>query len=449
MPLLFSSKRPARAFFTFGFLLGLTCTDLLAAEQALVNIHDVDRTIMLDLRYGTTRNIAHRPLYPANMPALVRPHVAQQLAKAQAILRERGYGLKIWDAWRPKSAHHELWSLSRNTDYVADPAVGGSLHTCGVAVDATLVDHLGRDVPMPTDFDDFTPAAMLNYTGDNAEVRRNLRRLQNAMARAGFYGLRTEWWHFVAKDWKDYPPIPEVTIVPQNLQAKGSDRVPGASSTPVKVVTTRPGPIATPTPTPARVVTTGRAPAATPIKARVVTMGPAPVAAKAPTRVATTVRAPVPASSPAPMAARGAAPIITKPMPPEMVATARPPVAKPTPWRAPNRGPIPNVTPMPLQALTTAPALPSTPAPAPPASTVAQTRAMASAPAQQSNKRRASNRKSSSKRAVTKKSSPVATPPPPPAVVSAETAAPQASAKRSSPKSSGGNSGALPLAGSR
>lgn len=435
MHLLFSSKRLARAFFAFGFLLGLTCADLLAAEQALVNIHDVDRTIILDMRYGTTRNIAHRPLYPANMPALVRPHVAQQLAKAQAILRERGYGLKIWDAWRPKSAHHELWSLSRNTDYVADPAVGGSLHTCGVAVDATLVDHLGRDVPMPTDFDDFTPAAMLNYTGDNAEVRRNLIRLQNAMARAGFYGLRTEWWHFVAKDWKDYPPIPEVTIVPRTLEVKGPDRVPGVSPTSAKVVTTRPGPIVTPTP--ARVVRTGRAPAATPIRARVVTMGPAPVVPPP---------SPVPTSSPAQVAARGPAPVIATPTPAQIVATARPPVAKPTPWRASNRGPIPDVTPMPLQALTTALAPTSTPAPA---STAAQARSVASAPTRKTNKRRASTRKSTSKRAVTKKSAPVATPTPPQAVASAEATAPQTSAKRNSPKSSGGNSGALPLAGSR
>lgn len=214
------SKRLVGSFLFLCVLLAFARPITSAAEAELVNIRSVDRTIVVDLRYATSRNIARRPFYPTNMPALVRPHVAVRLAQAQAILRDRGYGLKIWDAYRPKSAHEQLWALSPNTDYVADPAVGGSLHTSGVAVDATLVDNKGRDVPMPTDFDDFTTAAMLNYTGGNAEVRRNLRVLQNAMARAGFYGLRTEWWHFVSKDWKEYATIPEVTIVAQPFTAK-------------------------------------------------------------------------------------------------------------------------------------------------------------------------------------------------------------------------------------
>ena len=214
------SKHLVHSLLLLWVLLAFARPSASAAEAELVNIRSVDRTIVVDLRYATSRNIARRPFYPTNMPALVRPHVAARLAQAQAILRERGYGLKIWDAYRPKSAHEQLWALSPNTDYVADPAVGGSLHTSGVAVDATLVDNRGRDVLMPTDFDDFTTAAMLNYTGGNAEVRRNLRVLQNAMARAGFYGLRTEWWHFVAKDWKEYASIPEVTIVAHTFGAK-------------------------------------------------------------------------------------------------------------------------------------------------------------------------------------------------------------------------------------
>jgi D-alanyl-D-alanine dipeptidase len=66
---------------------------------------------------------------------------------------------------------------------------------------------------MPTDFDSFTPAAMLVYQGNNANVRSNLNVLQRAMARSGFYGLRTEWWHFCAEDWAKYPPIPAAQLV--------------------------------------------------------------------------------------------------------------------------------------------------------------------------------------------------------------------------------------------
>jgi D-alanyl-D-alanine dipeptidase len=177
------------------------------AEPELVDIRAVDPTIAVELRYAGSRNITGKPIYPSNMPALARPEVARRLAQAQAILRPKGVGLKIWDAYRPKYAHDRLWELSPITDYVADPKDGGSLHTSGAAVDATLVDSRGRDVKMPTDFDDFSLSAMLRYTGPNNDIRRNLRMLQSAMGRAGFYGMRTEWWHFVSKDWQSYRPI--------------------------------------------------------------------------------------------------------------------------------------------------------------------------------------------------------------------------------------------------
>ncbi|MGI8437900.1 MAG: M15 family metallopeptidase [Chthoniobacterales bacterium] len=193
----------------FGRCVALFATD----RRELVSISKVDPSIVIGLRYATAQNVTGHPLYPSNMPALVRPHVAAQLKRAQEILSVRGYRLKIWDAYRPRSAQEQLWALARNTDYVADPKGGDSLHTCGVAVDATIVDSNGREVKMPTDFDAFTSSAMLRYQGNDPAVRRNLRLLQHAMARAGFYGMRTEWWHFVSKDWKGYVAIPEVTVV--------------------------------------------------------------------------------------------------------------------------------------------------------------------------------------------------------------------------------------------
>ena len=142
------------------------------------------------------------------MPALVRPSVAAKLASAQNYLQVRGFRLKIWDAYRPKEAHEQLWQFLPNNDFVANPADGmGSLHTWGVAVDATIVYLNGQSVEMPTDFDEFTPAAMLHYIGPNASVREHLHILQRAMAQAGFMGMRTEWWHFISKDWQQYGPV--------------------------------------------------------------------------------------------------------------------------------------------------------------------------------------------------------------------------------------------------
>jgi D-alanyl-D-alanine dipeptidase len=92
-------------------------------------------------------------------------------------------------------------------------------------VDATLVDAAGRDVPMPTDFDSFTPAALIDYKGRDQVVAADLRLLQKAMAHGGFYGLRTEWWHFCAPDWKRYEPVPELKF---ELSSRAESRDPVA-----------------------------------------------------------------------------------------------------------------------------------------------------------------------------------------------------------------------------
>ena len=177
------------------------------ADGPLVDIQSVNPTIVVDLRYAGSNNLAKQPLYPQGTRALARPQVAEALSTAQTLLRRYQYGLKIWDAYRPIAAQTKLWKASHNSDYVANPEIGvGSLHSWGIAVDATLADSWNRSVTMPTDFDDFTPAAMWHYTGPSLEVLGHLRLLQWAMRRAGFWGLRTEWWHFTIADWQKYLP---------------------------------------------------------------------------------------------------------------------------------------------------------------------------------------------------------------------------------------------------
>ena len=147
------------------------------------------------------------------------PKSPQLWLTAQSFLRRYQYGLKIWDAYRPVAVQAMLWDASHNSDYVANPEIGaGSLHSWGIAVDATLVDSRIRDVRMPTDFDDFTPAAMLPYMGSSFEIRRNLRLLRYAMHKAGFCGLRTEWWHFTILGWQKYLPPEKAKSAAQALE---------------------------------------------------------------------------------------------------------------------------------------------------------------------------------------------------------------------------------------
>src|SRR5215467_2598703 len=177
------------------------------AEPPLVDIQSIDPTIVVELRYARNNNVFKHPLYPHGTRALARPEVATALTKAQTLLRRYQYGLKIWDAYRPVTAQTKLWQALRNSDYVANPEVGaGSLHSWGIAVDATLVDSWNRPVSMPSDFDAFTPGAIWRYTGPSFEVLGHVRLLQWAMHRAGFWGMRTEWWHFTIADWKRFLP---------------------------------------------------------------------------------------------------------------------------------------------------------------------------------------------------------------------------------------------------
>jgi zinc D-Ala-D-Ala dipeptidase len=173
----------------------------------LVDVRSVDPTIVVELRYAGRNNLVGHALYPSGTSALARPEVASGLAVAQAFLRRYQFGLKIWDAYRPVAVQEKLWQASHNSDYVANPEIGvGSLHSWGVAVDATLVDTWNRPVRMPSDFDNFTPAAMWRYAGPRADIRAHMHLLHIAMRNAGFWGLRTEWWHFTIADWQKYLP---------------------------------------------------------------------------------------------------------------------------------------------------------------------------------------------------------------------------------------------------
>ena len=151
--------------------------------------------------------VALKPLAGAPPPAARAAARLTQL-KEQA---RRFSGTQVVQESDETSVQLRLWQLTHKTDYIADPGAGpGSMHSWGIAVDATLVDARNRPVRMPTDFDDFTPAAMCRYMGSSFEIGGHVRLLQYAMHKAGFWGMRTEWWHFTIAHWQKYLP-PEKT----------------------------------------------------------------------------------------------------------------------------------------------------------------------------------------------------------------------------------------------
>lgn len=158
--------------------------------------------VRVDVRYATADNFTRTKLYPVGR-CLLRRSVARRLKAVQEDLARRGLGLKAWDCYRPLSVQRRLWELVPDPRYVADPAKG-SRHNRGAAVDVTLVDAQGRELEMPTGYDDFSERAHRDYAGASPEAGRNRALLESAMRRRGFEGLPTEWWHFDAAGWRGY-----------------------------------------------------------------------------------------------------------------------------------------------------------------------------------------------------------------------------------------------------
>lgn len=168
-------------------------------EDPLVDVSEAVPGVVLDIRYATKDNFTGRVLYPAQR-CLLRRSTARRLKLAQADLSAVGLGLKLWDCYRPLQIQHKLWAIVPDPRYVADPEKG-SRHNRGAAVDATLIDASGRELEMPTGYDDFSPRAHRDSTDATARALRNRETLEKVMTKHGFVGLRTEWWHFDSFDW--------------------------------------------------------------------------------------------------------------------------------------------------------------------------------------------------------------------------------------------------------
>jgi beta-N-acetylhexosaminidase/D-alanyl-D-alanine dipeptidase len=175
----------------------------------LVDVATAAPDIRLDIRYATPDNFTHVAVYPAPR-CFLRADVAARLARVQAELEKQGLGLKVYDCYRPFSIQKKFWALVPNEDWVARPVekdgkpASGSKHNRGAAVDLTLVDASGNELPMPSGFDDFTEKARRDYAGGDPAARANAKRLEAAMRREGFEPLPTEWWHFDGPGWQGY-----------------------------------------------------------------------------------------------------------------------------------------------------------------------------------------------------------------------------------------------------
>ncbi|MDR1402444.1 MAG: M15 family metallopeptidase [Tannerellaceae bacterium] len=197
--------------FIFTFAQGKTeGLDRYFASKGLTDVSRMDTSIHVLLKYATTDNLFNKAVYTGIKGIWLHPDAASKLIRAQKLLKEKhpAYSLIVYDAARPASVQKKMWDLARSanqTNYVSNPAKGGSLHSYGMAVDVTIVDRGGKPLPMGSPFDYFGEKAHINkedvllQSGKiSPEEYANRRLLRQIMQQAGFRTILYEWWHFNA-----------------------------------------------------------------------------------------------------------------------------------------------------------------------------------------------------------------------------------------------------------
>ncbi len=176
-------------------------------SSELVELVKLDSTIKLDIRYATDNNFLGKAIYPDARAFLQRP-AAEALLSAHNWLKEYGFGLIVYDAYRPWSVTKIFWDMIPNDKriFVADPAIG-SVHNRGCAVDVGLYEIItGREIEMPSGYDEMTESSYISYTGGTIEQRAMRDLLRKAMERERYFSVYSkEWWHYDFKDFRDYP----------------------------------------------------------------------------------------------------------------------------------------------------------------------------------------------------------------------------------------------------
>ena len=219
-----------------------------APPGAFVSLHDVDPSIIVEMRYLTNHNFIGRriPGYRENV-CLLTKQAAEGLARVQKVVRAKGYTLKVYDCYRPQRSvdafvkwgkdlsdqkmKAEFYPRVRKSRVFKEGYIATqSGHSRGSTMDLTLVKrpagkqeryHRGdrlrdcggprskrfRDntIDMGTGYDCFDPLAhpyAKRFRG--TKIRRNRLRLRKPMLAAGFKPLATEWWHFTLAD-EPYP----------------------------------------------------------------------------------------------------------------------------------------------------------------------------------------------------------------------------------------------------
>lgn len=174
-----------------------------------------------DIRYYSDNNFTGNRIKGYNAPvAYMTKESLAALSNAAKDLRSQGYRLLIWDTYRPQKAVYNFveWINNPNDEgnkafypdlkksdlikgnYIAEK----SGHTRGSTVDLTIIKTDGSFVDMGGTFDLFSEISNPDYKKLTRKQKKNRKILNDAMTKAGFQRIDSEWWHFTLKN-EPYP----------------------------------------------------------------------------------------------------------------------------------------------------------------------------------------------------------------------------------------------------
>ena len=176
-----------------------------------------------DAKYASADNFtgAAVPGYLASR-VVGTSEMAAALETAQNLAAARGFGLLLWDGYRPQRAVDGFlrWAASPEdgrtkakhypgidkADIVPLGYVAArSGHSRGSAIDLTLCDlQTGKPADMGGDFDLMDICSHHGAEGVPLEAARNRETLRSIMEACGFSAYACEWWHYSLRN-EPYP----------------------------------------------------------------------------------------------------------------------------------------------------------------------------------------------------------------------------------------------------
>ena len=196
-----------------------------AFSQEFLYIHNIIPDVVYDIRYNSADNFmgVHVEGYKKSV-AMLSQEASAALKNVQDDLAAKGYGLKVFDAYRPQKAvnHFIRWAkvlsdtltkriyypdLSKSVLFELGYIAERSGHTRGSTLDLTIVyKESGAEVDMGSPWDFFGDISHHGTKKISKEQTANRNILLNTMEKNGFRRYDNEWWHYTLND-EPYPDI--------------------------------------------------------------------------------------------------------------------------------------------------------------------------------------------------------------------------------------------------